>query len=99
MKIPDYTVVLWHKSPPETPNLLARILNKSKTDPYESTDYEGFRDIHWGFATADEAIQLAEDLLEFAALDEVTKLTIISIRDTSFGRKVYKDTMASMRKS
>ena len=98
MKLPDYNVALWIKSPSTTPNLLIQILRKSKTEPYESLEFEGFRDIHWGFSNSNEAIDFAESLLEFAALDDVTKLTVIGANDASIGRKVYKDTMASLRK-
>ena len=98
MKIPDYNVVLWLKSPSSTPNLFARIVGNSKKEPYESSEYEGSRDIHWGFSNSNDAIEFAEGLLEFAALDDVTKLTVIGANDGSFGRKVYKDTISSLRK-
>ena len=63
--------------------------------PYESTDFDGFRDIHWGFSNAADAIEFAKGLLEFAALEDVTKLTVLG---ESIGRKVYKDTMVLLQK-
>jgi hypothetical protein len=63
--------------------------------PYESMELNGFRDIHWGFSNAAEAIEFAEGLLEFTALDDVTKLTVLG---ESVGRKVYKDTMVLLQK-
>ncbi len=63
--------------------------------PYESTDFDGFRDIHWGFSHAADAIEFAKGLLEFAALEDVTKLTVLG---ESIGRKVYKDTMVLLQK-
>ena len=63
--------------------------------PYESTDFDSIRDIHWGFSNAGDAIEFAEGLLEFAALEDVTKLTFLG---ESIGRKVYKDTMVLLRK-
>jgi hypothetical protein len=98
MKLPDYDVVLWHKSPSSTPDLFTRIVSESKKEPYESSEYQGYRDIHWGFSTSSDAISFAEGLLGLAALDDVTKLTIIGANDASIGRKVYKDTMTSARK-
>ena len=59
--------------------------------PYESVELNEFRDIHWGFSKADAAIAFAENLLEFAAMEDVIKLTVIG---PSIGRKVYKDTIA-----
>jgi hypothetical protein len=98
MKLPDYDVVLWHKSPSSTPDLFARIISESKKEPDESSEHDGYRDIHWGFSISSDAISFAEGLLRFAALDDVTKLTIVGANDASIGRKVYKDTMASLRK-
>jgi hypothetical protein len=63
--------------------------------PYESTDFDGILDIHWGFSNVDDAIEFAESLLEFAALEDVTKLTVLG---ESIGRKVYKDTMVDLQK-
>lgn len=63
--------------------------------PYESTDFDGIRDIHWGFSKATDAIEFAKGLLEFAALEDVTKLTVLG---ESIGRKVYKDTMVLLQK-
>jgi len=63
--------------------------------PYESTEFDGFRDIHWGFSNTSDAIEFAEGLLEFAALEDVTKLTVLG---ESIGRKVYKDTVVRLQK-
>ena len=95
MTPPDYNVFIWHKSPSTPPDLHVRILEKAKMAPYESTEFEGFRDIHWGFSNAADAIEFAEGLLEFAALEDVMKLTVLG---ESIGRKVYKDTMVLLQK-
>ena len=90
-----YDVVIWLRVPSTPPNLMACIIEKAKIAPYESTELEGFRDIHWGFSNAEDAIEFAEGLLEFAELEDVTKLTVLG---ESIGRKVYKDTMVLLRK-
>jgi hypothetical protein len=95
MTLPAYDVVIWHRSPSDPADLYERILEKANMAPYESTDFDGIRDIHWGFSHAEEAIKFAESLLEFAALVDVTKLTVIG---ESIGRKVYKDTMVHLQK-
>jgi hypothetical protein len=91
MTLPAYDVIIWHRSPSNPPNLHERILEKANMAPYESTELDGFRDIHWGFSNADTAIEFAENILEFAAMDDFTKLTVIG---PSVGRKVYKDNHA-----
>lgn len=95
MTLPAYDVIIWHKSPSTPPNLYERLLEKANIAPYESTEFDGFRDIHWGFSNAGDAIEFAEGLLEFAALEDVTKLTVLG---ESIGRKVYKDTMVRLQK-
>ena len=95
MTFPAYDVVIWHRSPSNPSDLYERILEKANMAPYESTDFDGIRDIHWGFSKATDAIEFAEGLLEFAALEDVTKLTVLG---ESIGRKVYKDTMVLLRK-
>jgi len=98
MKLPDYDVVLWHKSPSTIPDLFTRIVSKSKRTPDESSEDQGYRDIHWSFSSSVDAISFAEGLLEFAVLDDVTKLTIVGANNATIGRKVYKDTMSSAQK-
>jgi hypothetical protein len=95
MPLPDYDVVIWHRSPSNPPDLAERLLEKAKIAPYESTECVGFWDIHWGFSNAADAIEFAEGLLEFSALEDVTKLTVLG---ESIGRKVYKDTMVLLKK-
>jgi hypothetical protein len=95
MNLPAYNVIIWHRSSSTTPDLYERILEKANMAPYESTDLNGIRDIHWGFSNAADAIEFAEGLLEFAALEDVTKLTVLG---ESIGRKVYKDTMVHLQK-
>jgi len=95
MTLPAYDVVIWHRSPSNPPDLYERILEKADMAPYESPEFDGLRDIHWGFSNAADAIEFAEGLLEFVALEDVTKLTVLG---ESIGRKVYKDTMARLQK-
>jgi hypothetical protein len=95
MTSPAYDVIIWLKNPSTPPNLFERILERAIIAPYESTELEGFRDIHWGFSNAEDAIEFAESLLEFAALEDVTKLSVLG---ESIGRKVYKDTMVRLQK-
>jgi hypothetical protein len=95
MTLPACDVIIWQRSPSNPPDLYERILEKAKITPYESTELKGFRDIHWRFSNAEDAIEFVEGLLEFTALEDVTKLTVLG---ESIGRKVYKDTMVLLRK-
>lgn len=92
MTLPAYDVVIWLRSPSTPTDLLGLILERAKLPPCESTESSGFRDIHWGFSNATDAMEFAEGLLEFAALEDVVKLTAIG---ETIGRKVYKDTVTN----
>ena len=87
--------IIWHRSPSTPPDVYERILEKAQMAPCESEIFDGFRDIHWGFSHTEDAIEFAESLLEFAALEDVIKLNALG---ESIGRKVYKDTMVLLRK-
>jgi hypothetical protein len=95
MLLPVYDVVIWLRVPSNPPNLTASIIEKAKIAPYESNELTGIHDIHWGFSNAADAIEFAEEMLEFAALEDVMKLTVLG---ASIGRKVYKDTMVRLQK-
>ena len=64
--------------------------------PDEGFEMQGFRDMHWGFQTVEEATGFAESLLEIATSDDVVVLTIVPSHDVKFGRRVYKDTRSSI---
>lgn len=96
MPLPLYDVVIWLRVPSNPPILMASIIDKAKIAPCESIELTGIRDIHWGFSNADTAIKFAENILEFAAMEDVIKLTVIG---PSIGRKVYKDTSARLASS
>jgi hypothetical protein len=46
MTIPAYEVIIWLKNPSTPLDLFERILEKANMDPYESTKFDGIRDIH-----------------------------------------------------
>jgi hypothetical protein len=76
-----------------------RIIALVGRQPDEGFEMQGFRDMHWGFQTGEEATAFAESLLEVAATDDVVVLTIVPSHDVKFGRRVYKDTRSSIQSS
>lgn len=91
-KLPLYDVVVWHRVESSLPGLHERIIARAGRQPDEGIEMQGFRDMHWGFQTAEEAAAFAESLFEVAASDDVVVLSIVASQDENFGRKVYKDT-------
>jgi len=95
-KLPPYDVIVWHRVHPASLGLHQQIVARAGRGPDEGIEMQGIRDMHWGFDTAEAAIAFAESLLELAASDDVIVLSIIASHDESFGRKVYKDSRASV---
>lgn len=60
-------------------------------------EMEGFRDMHWGFETVEEATTFAESMFELAVSEDLLVLTVLARRDERFGRRVYKDTRSSLK--
>ena len=69
---------------------------QSKLDKSNKIEVEDTREVLTNPKSAlEDAIEFAESLLEFASLEDVTKLTVLG---ESIGRKVYKDTLALLQK-
>ena len=96
-KLPPYDVVVWHRVDSSPSGLHERILARAGRQPDEGMEIQGLQDMHWGFQTAQEATAFAESLFEIASSDDVVVLTIVSTRDESVGRRVYKDTRSSIK--
>lgn len=88
-----------HRVDSSPPGLHDAIIACAGNQPYESTDLQGFRDLHWGFETAQAATAFAESLFDVASSDDLVLLSVLASRDETFRRKVYKDTRASIRHS
>ncbi len=63
-ELPDYDVTVWIHYSKFGEKLEEEILSISDITPYESTEYGGYKDMHWGFKTWDEAINFTENLKE-----------------------------------
>ena len=98
-KLSPYDVVVWHRVDSSLPGLHERLIARAGRPPDEGIEMQGFRDMHWGFETAEAATAFAESLFEVAASDDVVVLTVLASRDESFGRRVYKDTRSSIQGS
>ncbi len=98
-KCAPYDVVVWLRIHPESLTLRERIFDQAGRFPDENAELQGMRDMHWGFDTALDAVSFAESLFEVAVSDDLVLLSIVARRDESFGRKVYKDSRASISRS
>lgn len=58
--------------------LCSELLSIAGAEPYDSTDYQGVVDFHWGFDSLAEAQKLADILKHIAQRPEIVLLHIIS---------------------
>jgi hypothetical protein len=65
-------------------------------EPDQEVNIQGFKEVRWGFQTADDATAFAESLLGLTAQNSILLLSVVDSYDESFGRKVYKDTYSSL---
>jgi hypothetical protein len=69
------------------------LLELAVDDPYESTEYQGMVDFHWGFDRMSKADQLAGSLREFAEKPEVVVLRV------TLRNRAARDIVAGARSS
>jgi hypothetical protein len=77
-RLPDFSVVVWLRRTEEFAVLKAQLLDAAVAEPYESTEYQGMVDFHWGAASFDEAKRLADALKEIALRPELDVLRVMS---------------------
>lgn len=89
-KIPTYDILFWYYLKPETEKYKERAIILAEAFPYETTEYEGVQDIHWGTENESEARAIFERLKPFASDQNVLVLKLKSTR-SDFEPITYKD--------
>jgi hypothetical protein len=77
-RLPDFSVVVWVRRTDDFASLKAELLDAAAVAPYESTEYQGMVDFHWGAASFGEAKKLADTLKEVATRPELVVLRVMS---------------------
>ena len=81
-RLPDFSVVVWLRKTEGFAAIKGELLGAAVTEPYESTEYQGMVDFHWGAANFSEAKRLAEALRDVARHPELVLLHIMSRVDS-----------------
>jgi hypothetical protein len=89
-QLPRFAVVVWVRKTASYPAIHDELLELAAEEPYESTEYQGMVDYHWGFDRMAQADQLASSLRKFAEKPEIVVLRIQS-RDDATPSKTLKD--------
>jgi hypothetical protein len=77
-RLPDFSVVVWLRKTDEFTVHKAEVFGAAATEPYESTEYQGMVDFHWGAANLPEAKRLADALKGAVRHPELVLLHIMS---------------------
>jgi hypothetical protein len=77
-RLPDFSVVVWVRRTGEFSSVKAELLDAAVVEPYESTEYQGMIDFHWGAASFNEAKKLADALKDVATRPELVLLRVMS---------------------
>jgi hypothetical protein len=80
-RLPDFSVVVWLKKNDNFTAARSELLAAAGSEPYETTEYQGMVDFHWGMRSIVEARRLAEALKTVSERPEVVVLRIMSLVD------------------
>jgi hypothetical protein len=80
-RLPDLSVVVWIRKNENFQTLRSELLAAAGAEPYETTEYQGMVDFHWGMTNIIDARRLAEALQVVSEHPEVVVLRIMSLVD------------------
>ena len=79
LKLPPFSVVVWIKKTDEFATTKRELLSMAEEEPYESGEYDGSVDFHWGFSEQTPAEEFAASLKAIAEKPEVLLLRASSL--------------------
>ena len=82
-QLPKYSVIVWIRKTDALEELRNNLISLVGDEPFESTEYEGMVDLHWGFEEHARAKQVAESLREISRRSEVVLLRVSSLDDAT----------------
>jgi hypothetical protein len=77
-RLPDYSIVVWLRVGERFDELRSELQSVAGKEPYDSTQYQGMQDFHWGFDNLVEAQEFANALKHIAQSPEIVLLHIMS---------------------
>jgi hypothetical protein len=80
-QLPKFSVIVWVRKTDEFEAIRNHLVSLVGDEPFESTEYEGTVDLHWGFKEHAEAKQIAESLREISQKPEIVLLRVSSLDD------------------
>ena len=81
LRLPDFSVIVWVKKNFNYMAVRSELLAAAGSEPYETTEYQGMVDFHWGMTSIVEARKFAEALKVVSERPEIVVLKIMSLAD------------------
>ena len=82
-QLPKFSVVVWVRKTDEFETLRNALISIVGDEPFESTEYQGMVDFHWGAEEHAKAKQIAESLREISKRPEIVLLRVSSLDDAA----------------
>jgi hypothetical protein len=82
-QLPKFSVIVWVRKTNEFEAIRNDLISLVGDEPYETAEYEGVVDFHWGFKEHAKAKQIADSLREISKRSEVVLLRVSSLDDAT----------------
>jgi hypothetical protein len=80
-QLPKFSVVVWVRKTDEFEAIRNDLISLVGDEPFETTEYEGMVDFHWGAEEHAKAKQIADSLREISKRSEIVLLRVSSLDD------------------
>ena len=82
-QLPKFSVIVWVRKTDEFEALRKDLISLVGGEPFETTEYEGMIDFHWGAEEHAKAKQIADSLREISKKSEIVLLRVSSLDDAT----------------
>jgi hypothetical protein len=82
-QLPKFSVIIWVRKTDEFEAIRNDLISLVGDEPFETTEYEGIVDFHWGFKEHAKAKQIADSLKEISKRSEIVLLRVSSLDDAT----------------
>lgn len=82
-QLPKFSVIVWVRKTDEFEAIRNDLISLVGDEPFETTEYEGMVDFHWGFKEHVKAKQIADSLREISKRSEIVLLRVSSLDDAT----------------
>jgi hypothetical protein len=82
-QLPKFSVIVWARKTDEFEAICKDLISLVGDEPFETTEYEGMIDFHWGAEEHAKAKQIADSLREISKRSEIVLLRVSSLDDAT----------------